>query len=140
MLDQTAEPHRNRGYGDVKPRNGAIVRPWASMFKENSKLFARDPSESVTTGLDNDERLPQLFLRVAVQNTFQFLVHGVLSRRQHAEVKHSRTQSVDKHQTTKIPIPCDKKEALILGGSEQIFVISLRKSDFSHANNIMREA
>ncbi|MBM2803554.1 MAG: hypothetical protein HW419_1447 [Deltaproteobacteria bacterium] len=108
--------------------------------KENSKLFARDPSESVTTGLDNDERFPQLFLRVHVQNSFQFLVHGVLSGRQHTKVKDPRTQSVDENQPTKISISCDKEAALILGGSEQIFVISLRKSDFSHANNIMREA
>lgn len=108
--------------------------------KENSTLFARDPSESVAAGLDNDERFPQLFLRVAVQNAFQFLVHGVLSGWQHAEVKHSGTQSVDEDQPTEIPISCDKKATLILGGSEQIFVISLRKADLSRANNIMTEA
>ena len=94
----------------------------------------------MATGLDNDERFLQLILRVAVQNTFQFLVHRVLSRRQYAKVQNSRTQGVDEDQPTKISIPCDKEAALILGGSEQIFVISLRKSDFSHANNIMREA
>lgn len=94
----------------------------------------------MTAGLDNDERFPQLFLRVRVQNTFQFLVHGVLSGRQNTKVKDSRTQSVDEDQATKIPIPCDKKAALILGGSEQIFVISLRQSDLSPANNVMPEA
>lgn len=110
------------------------------MFKEKGKLLACDPSESVAAGLDNDERFSQVFLRVAVQNAFQFLVHRVLSGRQHAEVKHSRTQSVDEDQPTKIPISCDKEAVLILGGSEQIFFIRLRKSDLSHANNVMAEA
>ena len=110
------------------------------MLKENGELFVQDPSESVATRLDNDERLLQLFLRVGVQNTFQFLVHRVLSGRQHAEVKDSGTQSVDEDQTAKIPIPCDKKAALILSGSEQIFVICLPKSDLSHTNSVMPEA
>jgi hypothetical protein len=94
----------------------------------------------VTTGLDNDERFPQLFLSVTVQNTFQFLVHGVLSGRQYAQVKHPGTQRVDEHQPTKIPISRDKEAILILGGSKQIFVVCLRKSDLSRANNIVPEA
>jgi len=81
-------------------------------------LFAYDPSESVATGLDNNECCPQLFFRVAVQNTFQFLVHRVLSRRQDAKVQNSRTQGVDEDEPTKIPIPCDEEAILILGGPQ----------------------
>ena len=94
----------------------------------------------MAAGLDDDERFSQLFLRVRVQNPFQFLMHRVLSGRQNPKVEHSRTKSVDENQPTKISISCDKEAALILGGSEQIFVIRLRKSDLSHANNVMPEA
>ncbi len=94
----------------------------------------------MATSLDNDECFPQLLLRVAVQNTFQFLVDRVLSRRQHVKVKDSRTQSVNENQPTKIPIPCDEEATLILGGPQQIFVICLRKSDLSRGNDVVPEA
>ena len=103
----------------------------------NGWLFVRDPSEPVATGLNNHECLPQLFLTVDIQDTFQFLVYRALSRRHHAKVNDSRAQSVDEDQPTKIPIPCDEETALSLGGLEQLFVLCLRKSDLSQESNVV---
>lgn len=72
-----------------------------------------------------------------LQDQRQLLVDGILSRRQSSKVDHSSTKLPNAYKIPVVSISCHEKTPLLLGYAEQLFITSLRETQFRYTNSIV---
>jgi len=88
---------------------------------------------------DDNERVHQFFLGISVQHTLKFIVNRVLSEGECAQIQNSCPKFLHKNKTPKVSIACYEQPTLFLGGSEQVFVVRLRETQFSHTDHVVSQ-
>jgi hypothetical protein len=72
-------------------------------------LAGRWPPNAMPPRFDDYKRTLQFRLIVQRQDSFQFGMHGVLGRRQHAEIHDARRAALNKDQSTEIAVAGDER-------------------------------
>lgn len=94
----------------------------------------------MATWLDDNKRVLQILLGIQRQNSFQFGMHGILGRRQGAEIDDSRPAALDKDKAAEIAVAGDENTALLVCDPKQFRVFGLAQAKQSRRCYVMAQA
>jgi hypothetical protein len=100
-------------------------------------LATYEPPRTMPTGFDDHKRTLQFLLIVLRQHSLKLRMYGTQSRRQHAEIKDSRPNSLHEDEPTEIAVARDEESPLPLSRPQQLSVLCAGKAERRRCNDIM---